>query len=185
MVELTRQQHGDPQFEAMFDAFVRASVHAVEQRDPTTEGHSFRVAALTCRLAEVVNSTTEGPYAGTSWTPDEMREIEIAALLHDIGKIGVREEVIVKAKKLYSSDLQMIRSRFDYIKRSIENDFLHRRLMMVESGTPEAELSILEQASERALGELEDCWRIISSANEPTMLSEGDFAKIEEIANPA
>jgi HD-GYP domain-containing protein (c-di-GMP phosphodiesterase class II) len=166
----------------IFDGFVRASVHAIEQRDPTTSGHSFRVAALTRRLAEVVASISEGPYAATRFGGEDLKEIETAALLHDFGKVGVREEILVKAKKLYPPNLKIIRARIDFIRRSIENDHLQRRLMMIESGTPDQELAILDQASQRALADLDECWRIISSANEPTVLPAGDFAKVEEVA---
>jgi len=169
----------------IFDGFVRASVHAIEQRDPTTSGHSFRVAQLTRRLAEVVSAVETGPYAGDKFTDEELKEIETAALLHDFGKVGVREEVLVKAKKLYPPNLRIIRARIDFIRRSIENDHLQRRLMMIESGTPDEELAILDQASERALADLDECWRIISSANEPTVLPAGDFAKVEEVAGRA
>ncbi|MDJ0764891.1 MAG: HD domain-containing phosphohydrolase [Myxococcota bacterium] len=170
------------EIQRIFDGFIRASVHAIEQRDPTTSGHSFRVARLTRRLAEVVMDTANGPYAETRFTNAELKEIETAAMLHDFGKIGVREEVLVKAKKLYAPTLKMIRSRFDFIRRSIENDHLHRRLMMIEEGAPKEELDILDQACERAVTEIEDCWRIIRSANEPTVLPDADFERIKEIA---
>jgi HD-GYP domain-containing protein (c-di-GMP phosphodiesterase class II) len=166
----------------IFDGFVRASVHAIEQRDPTTSGHSFRVAALTRRLAEVVSTVTAGPYATAAFGDEDLKEIETAALLHDFGKVGVREEVLVKAKKLYPPNLKIIRARIDFIRRSIENDHLQRRLMMIESGTPDEELAILDQASARALADLDDCWHIISAANEPTVLPAGDFAKVEDVA---
>lgn len=166
----------------IFEGFIRASVHAIEQRDPTTSGHSFRVASLTKALAEAVSKTTEGPYAAASFSEDELHEIETAALLHDFGKVGVREEVLVKAKKLYPPNLKMVRGRFDFITRSIQNDYLHRRMMMIEEDAPKEELEILDQSHKRAIGSIEDCWRIISSANEPTVLQESDFAKIEDIA---
>ncbi len=80
----------------LFDGFVHASVAAIEQRDPITSGHSFRVAELTMALASAVHHTTTGPYASVHYTPDEMREIRYAAILHDFGKVGVREEVLQK-----------------------------------------------------------------------------------------
>ena len=123
-----------------------------------------------------------GPYATASFCDDDLKEIETAALLHDFGKVGVREEILVKAKKLYPPNLKIIRARIDFIRRSIENDHLQRRLMMIESGTPDQELAILDQASTRALADLDECWRIISAANEPTVLPAGDFAKVEEVA---
>jgi HD-GYP domain-containing protein (c-di-GMP phosphodiesterase class II) len=167
----------------IFEGFVRASVHTIEQRDPTTSGHSFRVASLTRGLAEVVHNQSEGKYADVKFDDEILEEIETAALLHDFGKVGVREEVLVKAKKLYPPNLKIVRARFDFIRRSIENDHLQRRLMMIEEGTPEEELAILDHGSGRALSEIDECWRIISSANEPTILPEGDFKKVEEVAS--
>jgi HD-GYP domain-containing protein (c-di-GMP phosphodiesterase class II) len=170
------------EIERIFDGFVRASVHAIEQRDPTTAGHSFRVARLTRRLAEVVSEAEAGPYAAERYSDAELKEIETAALLHDFGKVAVRDDIFSKAKKLSPANFQMIRSRFDFIRRSIENDHLHRRLMMVEAGTPKEELAILDQAVERAVIDIEECWRIIRTTNEPTVLPSEDLAKIEHIA---
>jgi HD-GYP domain-containing protein (c-di-GMP phosphodiesterase class II) len=166
----------------IFDGFIRASVHAIEQRDPTTSGHSFRVAALTRGLAEVLNRQQSGPFANVTFDEQVLKEIETAGLLHDFGKVGVREEVLVKAKKLYPEVLEIIRARFDYIRRDMENDHLQRRLMMLETGVDEQEIAILDQSCQRALQEIDECWRVISSANEPTVLPEGDFAKVEQIA---
>jgi hypothetical protein len=88
----------------LFDGFVKASVTAIESRDPTTFGHSFRVADLTVGLAEVVDRCDTGPYRGLRFTAEELRELRYASLLHDFGKVGVREHVLVKSKKLYPAD---------------------------------------------------------------------------------
>src|SRR5437667_87045 len=58
----------------LFEGFVQASVTAIESRDPTTSGHSFRVANLTVGLASVVDHVTTGLYASLRFTTDE--EIE-------------------------------------------------------------------------------------------------------------
>src|SRR5260370_23033609 len=92
----------------LFEGFVRASVSAIEARDPTTSGHSFRVANLTVALAETVDRRDSGPYGGIKFSRDQMREIRYASLLHDFGKVGVKEEVLVKAKKLYQTQLESI-----------------------------------------------------------------------------
>lgn len=166
----------------IFSGFVKASVHAIEQRDPTTSGHSFRVAALTRELARVVSQQAVGRYKDVQFSEDEIREIETAALLHDFGKVGVREEVLVKAKKLYPQNREMIRTRIDFIRTSIENDHLQRRLTMLEEGAPIEELAILDDARKRVVADIDECWQIINAANEPTVLNEGDFAKVEEVA---
>ncbi|MGZ3442477.1 MAG: GAF domain-containing protein, partial [Polyangia bacterium] len=58
----------------LFEGFVNASVTAIESRDPTTSGHSQRVAALTVGLAEMVD-LTGGLYQGVHFTPDHLKEI--------------------------------------------------------------------------------------------------------------
>ena len=53
------------------------------------------------RSPTAVDRADGGPFRDLRFSPDEMKEIRYASLLHDFGKVGVREEVLVKAKKLY------------------------------------------------------------------------------------
>jgi putative nucleotidyltransferase with HDIG domain len=72
---------------------------ALEARDAYTRGHSQRVADLSVRIAERIGVDVE-----------ERREIYSAALLHDIGKIGVRDEILLKPGKLTDEEMATIRS---------------------------------------------------------------------------
>ena len=99
------------EIEALFEHFVNASITAIEQRDPVTSGHSGRVAALTVGLAEAVNRTVTGPFGSVWFTPQQLRELRYASLLHDFGKVGVREEVLVKSKKLGANRLEVLLQR--------------------------------------------------------------------------
>lgn len=102
--------------EKLFDSFVKASVTAIESRDPSTSGHSDRVADLTCGIAEKVDAASSGIYKEIHFSLQQMRELRYAALLHDFGKIGVKEDVLLKAKKLYPFELESIMQRLDTIK---------------------------------------------------------------------
>jgi HD-GYP domain-containing protein (c-di-GMP phosphodiesterase class II) len=170
------------EIQALFEGFVRASVEAIESRDPTTSGHSRRVANLTVALARVVDGVNNGPFADVSFGPDDLRELEYASLLHDFGKIGVREKVLVKAKKLYDEGLSLIRMRFDYVARSIEADVLARKVRLLETGGPQRTLDTLDAELAARLAELQSSWEAVVAANEPTVLHEGDFARIQAIA---
>jgi HD-GYP domain-containing protein (c-di-GMP phosphodiesterase class II) len=165
----------------IFEGFVRASVDAIEARDPTTSGHSRRVADLTVSLAIAVEKTDSGPYREVSFRREDMREIEYASLLHDFGKIGVREPVLVKAKKLYPHELLAIRQRFDFAVRTIEADVLQRKLRMIERGAGHDDLVELDRELVSRRAELEDAWLVIEHANEPTVLAAGEFQRIEEL----
>jgi HD-GYP domain-containing protein (c-di-GMP phosphodiesterase class II) len=170
------------EIERMLEGFVRASVEAIEQRDPTTSGHSRRVADLTVHLARAVERAGAGPYRGIVWTKDDLRELEYASLLHDFGKIGVREQVLLKAKKLFPEELSTIRARFELAIRSVEVDVLGRKLRAVERGAPAAEVAALDRELAERRAELDAGLEAILAANEPTVLRGGDFARIEAIA---
>ena len=56
-----------------------------------------------------------------------MREIRYAGLLHDFGKVGVREQVLVKQKKLYPSDLAIVKHRFQYLLQRADLQYERER----------------------------------------------------------
>ena len=101
--------------EHLFESFIHASIKAIESRDPTTSGHSDRVAMMTVELALATHKIGEGPFKNVNFTEQQIREIRYASLLHDFGKIGVSESVLLKKKKLKDRDLQSILTRFDNI----------------------------------------------------------------------
>jgi HD-GYP domain-containing protein (c-di-GMP phosphodiesterase class II) len=169
----------------LFEGFVRASVIAIEARDPTTSGHSFRVANLTVALAESVQRVESGPYANLRFTREEMREIRYASLLHDFGKVGVREEVLVKAKKLYPSQRELMKQRFEFVKRSIQAEKLQQRLdYVLQKGREEYvqkngqfDRELVEQ-----IAEVDRFFETILKSDEPSVLPEGNFEKLLDIA---
>lgn len=165
----------------LFEGFVKASVDAIESRDPTTSGHSRRVAELTVGLARAIEFCTAGPYQGVIWTREELQEIEYASLLHDFGKIGVREQVLVKAKKLYPHELQRIEQRIELMLANLEIDLLTRKLRAVERRASATELEALDAELVVRRAELGEAWQLIIQANEPTVLAEGDFQRIEAV----
>ena len=166
---------------SIFKGFVEASVEAIEARDPTTSGHSRRVAELTVGLARAVERCDTGPYREVLWKPEDLNEIEYASLLHDFGKIGVREHVLVKAKKLYPHALEAIVQRFEFVSRSIEADMLNRKVQALQRGASADDLAELDEELARRLAELDEAMQTILAANEPTVLAAGDFQKIEEL----
>lgn len=171
--------------QTLFEGFVKAAVTAIEQRDPTTSGHSFRVSHLTCGLAEVADKVETGPYASLRFSREQMKELRYAALLHDFGKVGVREEVLVKAKKLYPLQFEIVRQRFDYIRKALEAEYAKRKidyLMHPSRGEVSEALSMLDQELALRIAELEDYLQFVLQVNEPTVLPEGNFEKLLDIA---
>ncbi|HYI09975.1 MAG TPA: HD domain-containing phosphohydrolase [Thermoanaerobaculia bacterium] len=172
--------------ERLFEGFVTAAVTAIEQRDPTTSGHSFRVADLTVELARVVDRIDFGEFAEVRFTPDQVREIRYASLLHDFGKVGVREQVLIKEKKLYPMQLETIRGRFEFVMKSIENEANRRKVDYLlengKSGYDEFSAHLDAETAEKIL-KLQKDFSFIAQSNEPTVLPEGDFHYLQQLAS--
>lgn len=171
--------------EQLFEGFVKASVTAIEQRDPTTSGHSARVATMTEGLAEVVDRTGTGTYKGVNFTREQLKEIRYAGLLHDFGKVGVREQVLVKAKKLYPPDLSLIRGRYAFIRRSSEAEYHRKRAdYLAQKGKDgyDAFVASLDADHRKEMEGFEQFLRTVLGANEPSLLPEGSFEELLQLA---
>ncbi|MEK7485598.1 MAG: HD domain-containing phosphohydrolase, partial [Planctomycetota bacterium] len=170
--------------ENLFEGFVHASVTAIESRDPTTSGHSERVATLTVALAEKISSINNGKFRSVRFTRDQIKEIRYASLLHDFGKVAVREQVLLKAKKLYPYALESIQDRFTLAKRDYEILFWKTqtlKLIQHPSCCSETQLHQEEQALKKNLDLLDKYLDIVIHLNEPTVLEEGSFETLQEI----
>ncbi len=171
--------------ETLFEGFVQAAVKAIEQRDPTTSGHSHRVSTMTVGLAETVDRIDAGSYAAVRFTREQMKEIRYAALLHDFGKVGVREEVLVKAKKLYPAQLALVQNRFDYIRKELEARIQGQKLQtLLEKSREDAlvQVGLLDEEYKKRLAELDEYFQFVLQVNEPTVLPAGRFDRLVEIA---
>ncbi|NVB41822.1 GAF domain-containing protein [Pseudenhygromyxa sp. WMMC2535] len=170
------------EIEALFEGFVRASVKAIEQRDPTTSGHSERVADLTVGLAEVVDRAHAGVLSGVHFSRAELRELEYAALLHDFGKVGVREQVLVKAKKLYPNQYERIMGRFAHMRTAVRLQALERMLHSEDSEVVAINREELAEEINRKLAEVDALQELVELANEPSVLGEDRSASLRILA---
>jgi HD-GYP domain-containing protein (c-di-GMP phosphodiesterase class II) len=171
--------------QTLFEGFVQASVTAIESRDPTTSGHSFRVADFTVALASAVDRTDHGIFREIRFSQDEMKEIRYASLLHDFGKVGVREEVLVKAKKLPPGHLDLIRQRGEIIRRGLELRHAQRKTAWLLNHGREgfADRAAQWDAELAAvLADLDQHLKAVAVANEPTVMPDDTSAAIRDLA---
>jgi HD-GYP domain-containing protein (c-di-GMP phosphodiesterase class II) len=159
--------------QALFDGFVQASVTAIEQRDPTTACHSERVEKLTSGVARAVNEIEAGKFRDVRMTEDQMKELRYACLLHDFGKVGVREHILVKAKKLIPGQLEVIQARFEFVQRSVQVSYANEKLQaMRRDGVDAPALGDIDRRLEADLRQLQMWFEAIAAANEPTVMPE-------------
>lgn len=173
------------EIQRLFEGFIRASVHAIEQRDPTTFGHSERVATLTVALAEKVGRIDHGKFKNIQFTREEIQQLNYAALLHDFGKIGVREDVLVKAKKLFPHELDAVKNRFKIIKQATELKFSKEKIACLLKEERERALSLIstwDEETKNRIRELDRYFQIICEVNEPTVIKKSGFEMLKQIA---
>jgi HD-GYP domain-containing protein (c-di-GMP phosphodiesterase class II) len=176
------------EIQKLFEGFIVASVHAIEQRDPTTSGHSERVAELTVGLAQIIDRLDTGSYKNVKFSKDDIKQIKYAGLLHDFGKIGVREHVLVKAKKLYPNQLDIVKWRFKFIKKSLEVDYSKKqleKLLEINREQLAQNMSIKDPDFEKQLKEVDDFLQFVLEANEPRILAHDGQDKLSHIADLA
>jgi HD-GYP domain-containing protein (c-di-GMP phosphodiesterase class II) len=169
--------------EQLFEGFVTASVGAIESRDPTTSGHSERVATLSVLCLGVL-PRAHADFAALRVGPKEMRELRYAALLHDFGKVGVREPVLVKASKLYPEQLELVRARFREARLVAEADMLRARVALLEDEGPDrhARFAAIEAAWRARDAALVEMLGFVEAANRPTVLPSGGFERLAAVA---
>jgi HD-GYP domain-containing protein (c-di-GMP phosphodiesterase class II) len=171
--------------ENLFEGFIKAAVIAIDQRDPTTSGHSVRVATLTCDIAEVADKAADGPFKDVGFTREQMKELRYAGLLHDFGKVGVRENVLVKSKKLPPVLIERIESRFDLIRRTLESEFHQQKAeQLLKNGKDGFDVfqRSLEETFETSLQQLDRFQEAIRESNEPRVLPEASADILHDIA---
>lgn len=92
-----------------FDSFLETLASTIDARDPLTAGHSQRITLYAAEMAQVLHLSEK-----------EMEVLRVSALLHDYGKIAVREAVLTKEDRLTESEYKHIRNHAAYTKSILE-----------------------------------------------------------------
>jgi HD-GYP domain-containing protein (c-di-GMP phosphodiesterase class II) len=104
----------------LFEGFLGASIAAIDERDKVTAGHSKRVMGYAMAFVEAASGEKDCPFSIIGSSPERKRQFQFAALLHDIGKIGVPEHVLSKESRLPRSDFAALLARLDYVALALK-----------------------------------------------------------------
>ncbi|MGA2781873.1 MAG: HD domain-containing phosphohydrolase [Smithella sp.] len=105
--------------ESLFELFIKTIATTIDEKSPYTGGHIRHVAELTMAIADKINETQQGCFAAVKFSDDQMRELRMAAWLHDVGKITTPEYVIDKKTKLQTvhDRIHEVKTRLKLIKK--------------------------------------------------------------------
>ena len=127
-----------------------------------------------------------GKFRDVHFSEPELRELRYAALLHDFGKIGVRENVLTKAKKLFPDEVEKIQHRADFIRRTIHWETAQAKVDLLKQGPNQNIEAVLKRIEEREAGDLANIDRFFSTilkANEPSRLDAATLDILKSIGS--
>ena len=155
----------------MFQSFVRVIATAIDAKSPYTAGHCRRVPEIALMIAETVHHADSDQFAGFVLDEDERNTVEIAAMLHDCGKVVTPEWVVDKANKLDSivNRIHLVALRFEVLRR----DALIAHERALAKGE---ERKSVEAIYQERLRQLNDDFAFLEKCN-----SGGEFVSSEQV----
>ena len=115
--------------ENFLEAYISTIAKAIDAKSKHTLNHITNISKLAPRIAQAIHDD-ETIYKHIQYSKNNIKEIELAAKMHDIGKISIPESVIDKATKLQFmiDGIDLVKERAEIIKRDYEISFLKKEI---------------------------------------------------------
>lgn len=166
----------------LLESLIHLIAYAIDEKSPYTGGHCRRVPILTMMLADAAARTASGPFADFTMDDDDRYELEIAAWLHDCGKITTPEHVVDKATKLQTifDRIELVKTRFELLRKESEIRRLQAHIEALEAGR-EAD-PVVEHRHRELLAELADEEAFLEQANKGgEYMTDADKERVQRI----
>ncbi len=162
--------------ENLLEAIVKMVATAIDAKSPYTAGHIQRVVEVAEALARLVHEREQGPFAEERFDSDRLRELQMAAWLHDVGKIVTPAHVIDKSTKLETvfDRLELVRLRLELYRKDREIAQLRQQLGSAATGPSSDDGPIIDPDEAEAF---------LAAANKGgEFLADHTIAEIERLA---
>lgn len=119
--------------EEFIKAFISTIGRAIDAKSPHTKNHIGKVARIAQLLSHAIHED-ETIYKDVKYSKNDFRQIEIAAWMHDVGKISMKESIIDKATKLQTlfDRIEWVNERFEILKRDCKINLLEGKISQQE-----------------------------------------------------
>jgi putative nucleotidyltransferase with HDIG domain len=156
---------------------LRELARAIDAKDPATRDHSNRVAALVAKLARAAG-----------WSPERAVLLSEAALVHDVGKVGIRDDVLHKVEPLTVAERDQVREHAELAARIAEGVLMAEQVEWIRrhherpdgTGYPRG-LTEEEIPEGAALLAVADAWEVMTRGR-PYSPPKGVDAALDECA---
>jgi HD-GYP domain-containing protein (c-di-GMP phosphodiesterase class II) len=169
--------------EKLIMSFLESISYALSVKSPYGYSHISRVKELMGHVAREVNNDST-IFKDITYNKEQYQELELAAWMHDIGKIATPEYIIDKATRLETvhDRIDTIQSRFNHIKQFLKADFLENKCKFL-TGEYELKLDTLENKYIQTIKELDDEFAFLQRVNTPSFyMKEEDLQRVKQIA---
>ncbi|BBB65262.1 phosphohydrolase [Undibacterium sp. YM2] len=184
-IALTNQQLIS-QLENLFVSLVHLINIGIDEKSPHTGRHCQHVPELTMLLANAVHETREGPLAHFSMTDKDRKELWMAGILHDCGKISTPVHVVEKSTKLETifDRIHLLDTRFEVLKRDAEIKVLKSKCALYQASVNNENLiAELEQGLQDELAKIEEARNFLRKLNIGSeRTSPEDLQRVNDIA---
>ena len=115
--------------ENLLESFLKSIIYAMGKKSSHTAGHIKRMVKLSVMMAQKI-SDDEGVYKDKKYSEEEIKMINIAALMHDIGKLTTPEQIVDKSRKLETifDRIEIVETRVELIKSALEVAFYKQKI---------------------------------------------------------
>ena len=148
-------------------SFVEAMATAVDERTPYNGTHTRKVAEYATILAQKISEKCEAGACDEYFDEDRIERLQLAALLHDIGKMIVPKAIMNRATRL-DTDVAALEERFKLLECYYEIDYLKGRISL--------------EAYEGYVTKLKDILAFIHRIDSVGFLQDDDFSRVQEVA---
>lgn len=169
--------------ENLLESFLKSIIFAISKKSPYTAGHIKRMVKLSVMIAEAINKDTTF-YAHKHFSAEEIKQINFAALMHDIGKLATPEQIIDKATKLETlcDRINLIENRIKTLEKALHVKLLEDKFALL-AGTKEGDIATLEEAYAKEIQMLHEAFLLIQTSNKgDAFLTDEGVAKIQALA---
>lgn len=165
-IELTNIQYVH-EIKAQLHSFVEAMATAIDERTPYNGSHTRNVAKYAIILAKKINEKARLGECDEFFDEERLEKLELAALLHDLGKMIIPKSVMNRATRM-DRDMAALEDRIALLKCYYEIDCLKNR--------------ITEEEYKEKVALLEDIIEFVHRIDNVGFLQQEDFDRVQEIA---
>ena len=168
----------------LLESFIKSIASAIDAKSPYTGGHVRKVAEISMIIANAINEDKDGYYKDVHYDDDQLNEIRISALMHDIGKITTPEYVVDKSTKLETiyDRINVLKARMEVIKRDEKIRFLETKEKLLSQNKAK-EILELEKEYQKKIKQLEEDMKFLETANVGgEFMADEKIKRVQEIA---